>query len=155
MRPVFKFALAVLTVLALQPAFAQTPSSSTMPAGTQNPAIAQPRLVVPPQPVLSSPPPVEPQSDAPASPSSLIIPGGAGGLCECLVSQDQSETAFDRSKMHQTCLASVDACQAVCNTPHSYSFVPHAMYTCPGPPGGEPRPVAASDRRTVRLAASH
>lgn len=155
MRPVFMFVLAAMAALALQPARAQTPSGSTIPPGTQNPALAQPRLVAPPQPslILPSAQPATPPAEA-ASPSSLIIPGGAGGLCECLLSHDPALSVFDKTKMHQACLASVEACQAVCNTPHSFSFVPHAVYTCPGRPGEESRPVAGNNRRSVRLAAA-
>jgi hypothetical protein len=157
MRPVLRFALAALFGLVIQPALAQTPSTSTMPAGTQNPAVAQPRLVAPPPVQLTPPPPAQPAappSDA-ASPASMIIPGGAGGLCECLINHDPALSVFDKTKMHQTCLASVEACQAVCNTPRYFSFVPHAVYTCPGRPGEEVRPVAAArDRSPLRLAAS-
>jgi hypothetical protein len=156
MRPFFLFVLALAT-LALHPALAQVPSSAA-PAGTQNPALAQPRLVAPPPPAqLVSPPPVQPgpgpQPDAPSA-ASLIVPGGAGGLCECLINHDPGQSVFDKTKMHQRCLGNVEACQALCNTPRYFSFVPHAVYTCPGQPGPESRPVAANGRGGVRVASS-
>src|ERR1700737_5149332 len=110
MRPVFTFAL-VMMALALHPALAQSPSTTTMPPGAQNPAIAQPRLVAPPPPAQLIPPPplpaptAGPQPDA--GPSALIIPGGAGGLCECLNGHNLSASVFDKTKMHQRCLGSV------------------------------------------------
>jgi hypothetical protein len=159
MRLGFVFALTAMAALAVPPAFAQSPGGSTMPAGTQNPAVAQPRLVTPlelmarPQPAAtpSSQPTAGPQPDDP-SPASMIIPGGAGGLCECLINHDPGVPAIDKNRMHQACLASVEACQAVCNSPRVYSFVPHAVYSCPGRPGEVSRPVAANDRSVVRLA---
>jgi hypothetical protein len=158
MRLGFVFALAAMAALAMQPAFAQSSGGSTMPAGTQNPAVAQPRLVAPaeltarPQPAATSPQPAAgPQPDDP-SPASMIIPGGAGGLCECLINHDPGVPMLDKNRMHQACLASVEACQAVCNSPRVYSFVPHAVYSCPGRPGEASRPVAANDRSVVRLA---
>ena len=84
----------------------------------------------------------------------MIIPGGAGGLCECVISHEPGAPALDQSKMHQACLASVEACQAVCNSPRVYSFVPHAAYSCPGRPGESSTPVAANRRSVVRLATS-
>ena len=139
-----KLALAVMVASALQPALAQTPSRGAMPAGTQNPAVAQPQLVAPPPPArLSTPPAPQPQPQplapsaaaGPQTPGSMIIPGGAGGLCECLVNHDPTLTVFDKTKMHQSCMANVDACQAACNTQHFFSWVPHAVYTCPARPG--------------------
>jgi hypothetical protein len=156
MRLGLVFALATMAALALQPAFAQSSAGGTMPAGTQNPAVAQPRLVAPPQLTSPSAPPLAPagpQPDAP-SPASMIVPGGAGGLCECLITHDQGVSPFDKTKMHQACLVSVEACQAVCNSPRVFSFVPHAVYTCPGTPGEGSRPVAANPRSAVRLATS-
>lgn len=161
MRLGLVFALATMTALAAPPAFAQSSGTSTMPAGTQNPALAQPRLVAPPPQLLSplapqsaaQPAVAGPQPDAP-SPASMIIPGGAGGLCECLINHDPGVPALDKNKMHQACLVSVEACQAVCNSPRVYSFVPHAIYSCPGRPGEVSRPVAANDRSPVRLATS-
>ena len=161
MRLGFVFALAAVAALTVLPAFAQSPGGSTMPAGTQNPAVAQPRLVAPPE-LMARPQPIAPSSlpaaagpqpDEP-SPASMIIPGGAGGLCECLINHDPSVPALDKNRMHQACLASVEACQAVCNSPRVYSFVPHAVYSCPGRPGEESRPVAANNRSVVRLVAS-
>jgi hypothetical protein len=156
------FAAAAMAALALQPAFAQSGGGS-MPAGTQNPAAAQPRLVTPaqlvapPQPVWLSPgqaAPAEPQPDA-SSPSSMIIPGGAGGLCECpIISHEPGAPVLDQSKIHLACLASVEACQAVCNSPRVFSFVPHAVYSCPGRPGEASTPVATNRRGVVRLATS-
>ncbi|HWB50994.1 MAG TPA: hypothetical protein VG651_17920 [Stellaceae bacterium] len=157
MRRVVPFVLAAVVALSVQPALAQTASSTTMPAGTQNPAVVQPHLVAPPElvpPPAPQPAPAAPPSDAPPSPSSLIIPGGAGGLCECLINHDPSLTVFDKTKMHQTCLASAEACQALCNTPRFFSFVPHAVFTCPGRPGEEVRPVAARPHSPMRVAAA-
>jgi len=154
------FAVAVLAV-AVVPAAAQSPGSGTMPAGAQNPAqnpaLVQPQLVTPlrlgpqpgtaatPQPQLAQPyqpgpqpggaqpgpTPPGPTPNEPAA-SALIGPDGTGGLCECLISHDPSLSLFDKARMHQSCLASVDACQAACNTQRYFSFVPHAIYTCPG-----------------------
>jgi len=130
-----------------------------MPPGTQNPALVQPRLVQPPQPVLVQPPqpqaqPIAPPLAAPppaaASPSALIIPGGAGGLCECLNSHSLSATEFDKTHLHQSCLVSADACQAACNTANLYSYVPHAIYTCPGRPGEDLGHVAMNMRPSTR-----
>lgn len=156
MRLGFVFALAIMAALASQPAFAQSSGGSTMPAGTQNPAVAQPRLVAPPELMArpqpaAQPAPAGPQPDDP-SPASMIIPGGAGGLCECLINHDPGVPALDKNRMHQACLVSIEACQAVCNSPRVYSFVPHAVYSCPGRPGEASRPVAANDRSVVRLA---
>jgi hypothetical protein len=158
MRPVFTFALTALAVLALQPAFAQTPS--TMPPGTQNPALAQPRLVAPPvqlvqpprpgpQPLPAGPQPGSPQPDA-SSPSALITPGGAGGLCECLNSHALSASIFDKTRLHQRCLTSAEACQAACNTQYLFSFVPHSIFTCPVRPGEEVGHVAMNTRPSAR-----
>ena len=131
---------AVLALL-LHPAIAQTPgqmpAAAAMPPGTQNPALAQPPAAAP-APVRMSPTPVPPATPPTSqSPAALIVPGGAGGLCECLINHDApGKKQFDKTRMHQTCLANVDACQAACNTDHYYSFVPHAVYTCPMQPGG-------------------
>jgi hypothetical protein len=154
MRPVCSFAFAAIVALALHPANAQTPSSS-MPAGTQNPALAQPQLVAPPPVRLMQPAPQpggpQPGGPTPDSPNAgvLITPGGAGGLCECLNSHNLSASVFDKTKMHQVCLGSVDACQAACNTQYLFSFVPHAIYTCPGRP--EEGHVAMNAQPSVRL----
>lgn len=164
MSPVFKFALAAALTLALQSAFAQTSGTSSMPPGTQNPALAQPRLVQPPQLVQPYQPGPQPGAPAPSAgvqpfqpgpqpgqpaPSALIGPGGAGGLCECLNSHVLSAEAFDKTHLHQSCLASADACQTSCNTQNLYSFVPHAIYTCPGRP--EEGHIAMNTRRSTRL----
>lgn len=174
MRAGFKIALAALLILAAEPAFAQT-AGTTMPPGTQNPAVAQPRLVAPPQSVLSQPAqnyqpgpqpggPPQPSGSQPSqayqpgpqpgepSPGALIVPGDAGGLCECVVNHDRAVSPFDKTKMHQSCLASVAACQSACNTDHSFSFVPHAIYTCPG--GGEGTGRVAASASPVRRLAS-
>jgi hypothetical protein len=58
---------------------------------------------------------------------------------------------FDKTKMHQTCLGSPEACQAACQTDHYYSFVPHAIYTCPGPSGPATGHIAMNTRPVVRL----
>ncbi|HWD59066.1 MAG TPA: hypothetical protein VG308_12340 [Stellaceae bacterium] len=189
MKAVSKLIVAIAAMLAVQPALAQTPSS-TLPAGAQNPALQQPQLVAPPTPVLVQPPrpaaaqqggpqpqqtaqpqlvpglqPQQTMTTAPAStgqpgptptsPSALIIPGGAGGLCECLINHDPGVPPLDKTRMHQTCLASVDACQSACNSGHFYSFVPHAAWTCPGPPNGQPGGhIALLSRPAPRLLAA-
>jgi len=159
MRVISRLTLAaVVLAFAVAPGSAQSPGSETMPAGTQNPALGQPQLVTPlrpgpqpggtpatPQPQLAQPyqpgpqpggaqpgpTPPGPTPNEPAA-SALIGPDGTGGLCECLISHDPSLSLFDKARMHQSCLASVDACQAACNTQRYFSFVPHAIYTCPG-----------------------
>lgn len=208
MRPVVTLVLSAALALTLQPAVAQSPGAATMPPGTQNPALVQPRLVpapggplaptapqpsgyqpgpqpgsyqpgpqpsgyqpgpqpssyqpgpqptsapaapqpggvqpgpqpggYPPAPQPSSfqpgPPPggyqPGPTPDSPSA-GTLDVPGGAAGLCECLINHDPSLSVFDKTKMHQSCLGSVAACQAACQTDHYYSFVPRAIYTCP------------------------
>ena len=145
-----KLAIGAAFALMLQPALAQTPSPPSMPVGTQNPALAQPQLAAPAPVQLTPQPPAAPQPDA-ASPSSMIIPGGAGGLCECLINHDASLSVFDKTKMHQACLASVDACRAACNTDHYYSFVPHAVFTCPVRPDQDTGHIAMNTRPAVRL----
>ena len=228
MRPVVTLLLSAALALTLQPAVAQSPGAATMPAGTQNPALAQPRLVPAPGGPLSQaapqpggyrpgpqpsgdqpspqpsgyqpgpqptsapaapqpggfqpgpqpggfqpgpqpggyPPAPAPQPSSfqpgpqpggfqpgptPDSPSAgvLAVPGGAGGLCECLIGHDRSLAALDKTKMHQTCLGNVAACQAACQTDHAYSFVPHAVYTCPLQPE-KPGNVALNDQSAVR-----
>ena len=155
MKLTVKLAAGMILALTLRPALAQMPGTSTVPAGTQNPALAQPRLNPPPagQPTQPAPeqPAAAPQRDA-ASRGSMIIPGGAAGLCECLVNHDPAVPVLDITKMHQTCLASVDACQAACNTDHYYSFVPHAVNTCPTRPGEETGGhIAMNTRATIWL----
>lgn len=155
-----KCAMAALLALAVAPAGAQTPSGA-MPPGTQNPATAQPQLVAPATPQLTQPTPPAgppPQPAAPGGmtpPSALIIPGGAGGLCECLINHDPNLPPFDKTKMHQVCLGSVEACQSACNTQRYYSFVPHAIFTCPAGPG-EPGAghIASGPRSPLRLAST-
>jgi hypothetical protein len=152
MDAICKFILAAVLALAVQPAFAQAPITP-MPPGAQNPAVAQPRLVAPP-PMLTQPgpqPTAQPAGPQPGSPSALIVPGGAGGLCECLNSHNLSAAAFDKTHLHQSCLGSVDACQAACNTQYLFSFVPHAPFTCPGRPGEELGKVAVNARPSVLL----
>jgi hypothetical protein len=132
--------LALTAILALlpQPGFAQTPGASSRPAGTQNPAVVQPQLVTPAPVQLAPPAPpiaVPPGGPTPNSHGALVVPGGAGGLCECLIDHDPAHPTWDKTRMHQRCLGSVDACQAACNTERFYSFVPHATYTCPSNPG--------------------
>jgi hypothetical protein len=94
------------------------------------------------------PQPGGPQPDQ--SPASMIVPGGAGGLCECLINHDPSIPVLDKTRIHRSCLASVDACQAACNTDHYYSFVPHAVFTCPGRPDQETGHIALNTRSAVR-----
>ena len=153
MREVLQLVLGAVVAFAVQPSFAQTPS--TAPAGTQNPALAQPRLVAPPA-VLTLPPPPA-QAAAPArpeagSPASQIIPGGAGGLCECLISHDPHLSPLEKNRMHQSCTGSADACQAACNTQTFFSWTPHANFSCPVGPGGNH--VALNTRPSVlRLSA--
>jgi hypothetical protein len=156
---VCKVALAAIVVLALgpalRPALAQSPGASMMPIGAQNPAVTQPPPIAPRTPVVLPPSTtVVPQEPAPPpanqSPASMIIPGGAAGLCECLINHDPSAPAFDKTKMHQSCLASVDACQAACNSDHYYTFVPHAAFTCPAHPTPETGHIALNARSAVR-----
>jgi hypothetical protein len=146
------FALAATLTLLAQPALAQTPGASSMPAGTQNPALAQPQLVAPAPVQLAPPPrPAAPPPSTPTSPGALIVPGAAGGLCECLVDHDPSHPVYDKTRMHQRCLGSADACQAACNTERFYSFIPHATYTCPGNPGDATGHIAMNMRPALRL----
>jgi hypothetical protein len=147
------FALAATLALLAPPALAQAPGANSMPAGTQNPALAHPQPVAPAPVQLAPPsPPVAPPN-APTSPGALIVPGGAGGLCECLVDHDPSHPTWDKTRMHQRCLGSVDACQAACNTEQFYSFIPHATYTCPGNPGEPTGHIAMNMRPALRLRA--
>lgn len=170
MRSVVTLVLTAAVALSLRPAVAQSPGAATMPPGTQNPAFVQPQLVPPPGGPLSPSPPqpggLEPASQPgglpPAStpnqpaPSALITPdsAGAGGLCECLINHDSKLTVFDKTKMHQSCLGSVEACRAACATDHYYSFVPHAVYTCPGPSGPAAGHIAMNMRPAMRLLSS-
>jgi hypothetical protein len=157
MSVVFKLVLAAVLTLAFQPAFAQSPGVSQMPPGAQNPAFGQPLLVPPPQTQLAPAPSPQPMPTGPqpGSPSAMIVPGGAGGLCECLNSHSHSASEFDKTRMHQRCLGSPDACQAACNTPYLFSFVPHATFTCPSRPEEEATgKVAANTRSVLRLFAS-
>jgi hypothetical protein len=145
-------ALAATLALLAQPALAQTPAARSMPAGTQNPALAQPQLVAPaPVQLVPPSPPITPPPSAPTSPGALIVPGGAGGLCECLIDHDPSHPTWDKTRMQQRCLASADACQAVCNTERFYSFIPHATYTCPGNPGDATGHIAMNMQPAMRL----
>jgi hypothetical protein len=98
--------------------------------------------------------PIAPPPNAPTSPGALVVPGGAGGLCECLVDHDPSHPTWDKTRMHQRCLGSVDACQAACNTERFYSFIPHATYTCPGNPGDVTGHIAMNLRPALRLLGS-
>jgi len=129
--------LALMTALTLlaPPALAQTPRTSTMPPGTQNPALVQPQAVAPAPIQLAPPSPPIAAPGSPSSPGLSVVPGTAGGLCECLIDHDPSHPTWDKTRMHQRCLGSVDACQAACNTERFYSFIPHATFTCPGNPG--------------------
>lgn len=149
------FLFGVVFMLMLPSAFAQAPSAGALPPGAQNPALVQPQLAAPPsapsataaQPVVQPPP----ASDS-TSPSALIVPGGAGGLCECLINHDApGQRQFDKTRMHQSCLANVDACQAACNTDHYYSFVPHANYTCPARPDQGTGHIAMNALPAMRL----
>jgi hypothetical protein len=188
MRPMVTFIMSAALALTLQPAFAQSPGASTMPPGTQNPAVAQPHLVPAPGGPLSpsSPPPTSAQPgtqpasaqpgsqpnsaqpqpvsatpgtappgatpDQPAS-SALLTPDatGAGGLCQCLSNQDPKVSPFDQTQMHQSCRDSIEACQTECQTDHDYSFVPHAVFTCPGPSTPAPGHIAMSRRPAVLM----
>jgi hypothetical protein len=149
------FALAAMLTLLVLPAWAQMPSANSMPAGTQNPAVVQPQMTAP-APVRPAPPsqPAAPQATAPASPDALIGPGSAGGLCECLIDHDPSHPTWDKTRMHQRCMGSVDACRAACNTERFYSFIPHATYTCPGNPGDTTGHIAMNMRPALRLLAA-
>jgi hypothetical protein len=145
------FVLVATLALLTAPALAQTPGANSMPAGTQNPALAQPQLVAPAPAQLAPPSPAVAPPSAPTSPSALITPGGAGGLCECLVDHDPSHPTWDKTRMHQRCLGSVDACQAACNTEQFYSFIPHATYTCPVNPGEATGHIAMNMQPALRL----
>jgi hypothetical protein len=148
------FAVAAMLVFVAQPLLAQSPGARSMPAGTQNPALAQPQLVAPaPVQLVPPSPPIAPPPSAPTSSGAMIIPGGAGGLCECLIDHDPSHPTWDKTRMQQRCLASADACQAACNTERFYSFIPHATYTCPGSPGEATGHIAMNMQPTLRLLA--
>ena len=185
MRPVVTLVLSAAFLLTLQPAFAQSSGAATTPAGTQNPAVVQPRLIPPPGgPLLSQPAPQpngyqpgpqpsgyqaephakgfvpgpQPNSGQPGpqpasaqpgpqpngfqpgptpnqpAPSALIGPDNAGGLCECLIDHDPNLPNYDKTKIRRSCSPSPDACQSACNTGKYYSFVPHAVFSCPGQP---------------------
>ncbi|MFZ2004004.1 MAG: hypothetical protein WAV02_02885 [Stellaceae bacterium] len=158
MRQVVTLVLSAALALTLQPAFAQSPGAATMPPGTQNPALVQqPRLIPPPGGPLSPPatqpsgyqPGPQPESAQPGpqpsnfqpgptpdqpAPSALIGPGDTGGLCECLINHDPNLPPYDKTMIHRSCTSTVDACQAACNTGKYYSFVPHAVFSCPGQP---------------------
>jgi hypothetical protein len=141
---------AALTLLALS-ASAQTPNANPMPPGTQNPALVQPQLVAPPPAQLVPPPQLGGPSRSPTSSGALTVPGGAGGLCECLVDHDPSHPTYDKTRLLQRCLVSVDACQAACNSERFYSFIPHATYSCPGNPGEASGHIAMNMRPAPRL----
>ena len=175
MRPMVTFVMSAALALTLQPAFAQSPGASTMPPGTQNPAVVQPHLVPAPGGPLSpvaSPQPqstgaqpnnaqsaVQPASAQPgATPdqtgsSALVTPDatGAGGLCQCLTTQGPHVSPFDQTQMHQSCRDSVEACQTECQTDHDYSWVPHAVFTCPGPTTPAPGHIAMSRRPAILM----
>lgn len=161
MRPIATFVMSAALALTLQPAFAQSPSASTMPPGTQNPAIAQPHLVQPPGgplPPVASPQPASatpdaaPPTDQPGS-SALVAPDatGAGGLCQCLTNEGPKVSPSNQTQMLQSCRESVAACQTECQTDHAYSWVPHAVFTCPGPSTPAPGHIAMSRRPSVLL----
>lgn len=202
MRPVVLFVLSAALALTLRPGFAQSPGAATMPAGAQNPALVQPRLVPAPGGPLSQPstyqpgpqpsgyqpgpqpsgyqpgpqpgsaqqspyqpgpqpsgyqPGPQPSGFQPGptpnqpAPSALIGPEGAGGLCECLINHDPKLSVFDKTKMHQRCMGSPEACRAACETDRYFSFVPHAIFTCPGPSGPATGHIAMNTRPAVRL----
>jgi hypothetical protein len=161
------FVMSAALTLTLQPAFAQSPSASAMPPGTQNPALVQPHLVPAPGGPLSPATP-QPNSGQPvAQPASaqpgatpeqpgsnaMILPDstGAGGLCQCLTNDRPGVSPFDQTQMHQSCRNSVEACQTECQTDHNYSWVPHAVFTCPGPATPAPGHIAMSRRPAVLL----
>ncbi|HTW51939.1 MAG TPA: hypothetical protein VME45_08610 [Stellaceae bacterium] len=159
MRPMVTFVMSAALALTLQPAFAQSPSASTMPPGTQNPAIAQPHLVTPPGgPVASPTTSAQPEAPPAATPeqpasSASVTPDatGAGGLCQCLTNQGPKVPPLDQTQMHQSCRVSVEACQTECQTDHYYSWVPHAVFTCPGPSTPAPGHIAMSRRPAMLL----
>jgi hypothetical protein len=68
------------------------------------------------------------------APSALIGPDNTGGLCECLINHDPNLPAYDKTMIHRSCTATLDACQSACNTGKYYSFIPHATFSCPGQP---------------------
>lgn len=180
MHPMVTVVLSAALALTLQPAFAQSPGAATMPPGTQNPALAEPHLVQPPrnlppyqpgpqpsgyqpgpQPTNAQPTPqpasVQPDGSQPGptpnnpAPSAVIGPDDTGGLCQCLIHHEPNLPAVDETKMQQSCLGSLEACQAACQTDHDYSFVPHAAYTCPGPSGPMTGHIAMNTRPALRL----
>ncbi len=174
MRRVVMLVLSAMLALALQPAFAQSPGAATMPPGTQNPALAQPRLIIPPGGPLSQPAP-QPNSTQPGpqptgaqpgpqpsnfqpgptpnqpAPSALIGPGDTQGLCECLIYQDPNLPPYDKTKIHRSCSPSPDSCQAACNSGKYFSFVPHAIFSCPGQPGEPNGHIAMNFSPALRL----
>jgi hypothetical protein len=145
--------VAVVLALALQPAFAQPPSAVTLPPGAQNPALAQPQMVSPLLPQQQQQPaaPQSGQTSNPPASSALTSPDGAGGLCECLINHDPNLPPYDKTKIHRSCTESPGACQAACNTEKYYSFVPHAVFSCPVQPGEPGAHVAMNLTRAVRL----
>lgn len=119
---------------------------------------AQPSGYTPgPQPNGVQPTNVQPDGSQPGptpnnpAPSALIGPDDTGGLCQCLIHHEPNLPAFDETKMQQSCLGSLEACQAACQTDHDYSFVPHAIYTCPGPSGPMTGHIAMNTRPVLRL----
>jgi len=160
MRAVVTLVLSTVLVLALEPAFAQStaqsPGAATMPPGAQNPAVVQPTMIPPaqltPQPAPAQPAPPPAPAQTPESPTALITPDtAAGGLCECLINHDPHLPVYDKTKMHQRCLGSPEACQAECQTDRYFSFVPHAIYTCPGPTPPETGHIAMNSRPPLLL----
>jgi hypothetical protein len=159
MRLAVTIILSAALVLALRPTLAQSPGAATMPPGTQNPALVQPQMTPPvqltPQPIVI-PPAGAPQPGAaspPSAPSALITPdgSGAGGLCECLVNHDTKLPVLDKTKMHWRCVGSPEACQQECQTDRYFSFVPHAIGTCPSPSGPAAGHIALSSRPVLLL----
>lgn len=132
------------------------PQPSGYTSGPQ-PSTAQPSGYTPgPQPSGYQPGP-QPSGFQPGptpsnpAPSALIGPDGAGGLCECLINHDPNISPFDKTKMHLGCKDSPDACRAACQTDRYFSFVPHAVFSCPGPGGPATGHIALNTRPAVRL----
>jgi hypothetical protein len=115
MRSVFICALALGSLLALQPAMAQM---------TPNPVLAPG-----------------------AAPTTPPVPA-ENGLCQCLhvAGRPPAERVNDVT-LGLRCLSAVEECRSVCQTTTNYSFVPHAVLSCPGTPEETVGHVALNTRR--------
>jgi hypothetical protein len=133
MRSVFICALALGSLLALQPAMAQMTPNPVLAPGAANPAQA---------PGASNP------AHAPgAAPTTPPVPA-ENGLCQCLhvAGRPPAERVNDVT-LGLRCLSAVEECRSVCQTTTNYSFVPHAVLSCPGTPEETVGHVALNTRR--------